>query len=92
MELQVTIWYEQGKLQEAMSEVFRASDSYEKFGAAMDVEDCRTLLMEIKRAMKSRSISNNLGSIGRLLNGFFFLRILTFPLPSGWHTARNLGL
>ena len=56
MELQAMFWYEQGRLEEARSEVSRAADVYEKLGAAKDVEDCRNLLQDIEEKTK-RSVT-----------------------------------
>ena len=53
MELKAEIWYAQGRLEDATSEVLRALETYEKFGASEDVGDCRALLRRIKRAMRS---------------------------------------
>ena len=47
MELQASVWYEQGRLEEARSEALRAADIYERLGAAVDVEDCREFLRQI---------------------------------------------
>ena len=50
MELQACVWYEQGRLEEAKSEVLRAANIYGKLGAAKDVEDCQNLLQDIEKA------------------------------------------
>jgi tetratricopeptide (TPR) repeat protein len=52
MELQARIWYEQGKLEEAESEVPHAIGAFEKLGAVEDVKRCRILLRNIKEEMK----------------------------------------
>ena len=52
MELQAHIWYKQGRLEEAKSEVLCASKIYEKHGAAKDLEDCRALLQKIDQSIK----------------------------------------
>ena len=49
-ELHAKIWYRQGKLKEARSEVLHAEEIYEKLGSATDVQDCRDLLQEIEQA------------------------------------------
>ena len=51
MELQAWVWYRQHRLEEARSETLRAADVFEKLGAAKDVEDCKDLLVCIKREM-----------------------------------------
>jgi len=48
MRLQARFWYEQGKFEEAKSEVLRAADAFERFGAAKDLEECRALLRDIE--------------------------------------------
>lgn len=52
MEVQATVWYKQGRLEEAGSEASRAVDVYEKFGATQDAEGCRQLLEMIKAEME----------------------------------------
>ena len=47
--LQADLWYKQGRLGEARSEVLCAADAYEKLGAANDLEKCRKLLQKIER-------------------------------------------
>ena len=47
-ELHARIWYRQGKLKEARSEVLHAREIYEKLGLATRVQDCRDLLQEIE--------------------------------------------
>ena len=55
MEIQAEVWYRQGKLEDARSETLDALVSYEKLGAAQDVEDCRNLLQEIEQARRNLS-------------------------------------
>ena len=45
---QATIWYRQHRPEDARSEALRASDVFEKLGAAKDVELCRMLLQRIQ--------------------------------------------
>ena len=47
-EMQAEVWYEQGRLEEARSEVLRAVDIYERLGATHDMEECRKLLRRIQ--------------------------------------------
>jgi hypothetical protein len=42
------VWYRQHKFEEARSEVLRATEIYEKLGAADDVEKCREFLQDIE--------------------------------------------
>ena len=51
-EMHAWIWYEQRRLEDAASEALRASEIYEKLGAAKKVEVCRELLREIERAVE----------------------------------------
>ena len=48
MLLQADVWHEQHKLEDARSEVLRASNAFETLGAAQDVELCRELLRKIE--------------------------------------------
>ena len=52
MELQAVIWYEEGKLEQARSEVLRAADVFEKLGAIKNLEYCRGALQTIEKGMK----------------------------------------
>ena len=47
--LQASVWCKQHRLEEARSEVLRAADSFEKLGAAGDVEWCTELLQDIQK-------------------------------------------
>ena len=47
MRLQGSIRYQQGRLEEAKAEISCALDTFEKLGAARDIEECRDLLREI---------------------------------------------
>jgi len=47
MELQAMIWYRERRLEEARSEALRATDVYEKLGAAEAIEACRKLAQRI---------------------------------------------
>ena len=49
--LQALVWYQQCRFKHAESEALHASEIYEKLGAAEDLEACRKLLQDIKRAM-----------------------------------------
>ena len=51
MQLQANIWLKQHRLEEARSEVLRAANSFEKLGAAGDVESCRDLLRAIQKEL-----------------------------------------
>jgi len=79
MQLQVDVWYRQGRFEEARSEALRAANVYEKLGAAEDVEGCRELLRWIEEEL------NNLASSGQSRSGdcglpqiAYFLHVLTF--------------
>ena len=49
MLLQAAVWYKQDKLEEAKSEVLRATELFEKLGAAGDLEACRNCLQVMER-------------------------------------------
>ncbi|KAF9649027.1 hypothetical protein BDM02DRAFT_3186656 [Thelephora ganbajun] len=53
MGMQAWAWYKQGRFEEAKSEVLRAADVYERFGAVKDLEGCRALLRDIEEEMKN---------------------------------------
>ena len=48
---QAWIWYKQHRLEEAQSEVLRATDVCEKLGLSKYVEECRTLLRDIQKKL-----------------------------------------
>ena len=52
VETQASIWYRQGRHQEAVSEALCAIEIYGKIGATRELEACRDLLHHIERAMK----------------------------------------
>ena len=51
MEQQATIWYRQGRLDDANSEALGALEICEKFGASKYAGRCKSLLQKIERAM-----------------------------------------
>jgi len=51
VELQAAVWYDQHRLEEARSTALRATDFFEKLGAAKDLERCRRLLWDIEKGM-----------------------------------------
>ena len=57
-ELQARAWLEQGRLEEARTEVLGATDVYEKLGAAKKAEDCRNLLRKIENSLVLTGQSN----------------------------------
>jgi tetratricopeptide (TPR) repeat protein len=57
MQMQATVWHRQLKLEGAKSEALQALEIYEKLGAAKDAGDCKGLLREVERALKTRSTS-----------------------------------
>ena len=50
MELEAEFWYKQGRFGEAKSEALSAISTYEKIGAAKDVEDCRRIIRDVEKA------------------------------------------
>ena len=71
LHLRAMIWYRQSKLEEAKSEVLRASEILGKLGAMIESEACRTFLQDIEQAMKSQSASDDSDSDGELLEWMF---------------------
>jgi tetratricopeptide (TPR) repeat protein len=65
METQAWIWYRQGRLEDARSEVLRATEVYEKFGLSKGIEDCGFLLREIEEAHDGQSASEKPDSNGQ---------------------------
>ena len=55
-ELHAEIWFLQGKLKEARTEILHAKEIYEKLGLAMDLQRCRDLLQEIEEAESQVSL------------------------------------
>ena len=53
MLLQAKIWYGEGKLEEAKSELLRAADVFKKIGATRSLETCRYALQMIEKEMKT---------------------------------------
>ena len=78
IERQASIWYEQGRLEDARLGASRALETYEKLGAAQDVMDCRNLLQEIdvKQAIGSLSTSSEAASSCELSEP------MLFPIPT----------
>ena len=59
MELQATVWYKQGRLEEARTEALCAADNYDKLGATDKMEDCRELLRKIETGAVASGQSNS---------------------------------
>ena len=58
METQASIWYHQSRLEEARSEALRATDVYEKLGAAGDIKECRKLLQYIEEELGTPPVAS----------------------------------
>jgi tetratricopeptide (TPR) repeat protein len=58
MYMQASIWYRQGRLNDAKTEVTHALEIFEQLGAARDAGNSKDLLQKIEREMKSGSISS----------------------------------
>lgn len=67
MELQAQVWYQQHRLKEARSEALCAFETYERLGAANDLEHCETLLHTIGQATKNWPASGEQDFDGRPL-------------------------
>jgi len=50
MKGRASIWYRQGRLEDAVSEVMCAIEIFEKLGAARNLDKCRDLLRDIESA------------------------------------------
>jgi len=74
MQLHADILYEQGRFGEAESEALCAAETFEKVGAAQDLEECRELLQRIKER------TNNLVATNEP-DGGELLETAPFPLP-----------
>jgi tetratricopeptide (TPR) repeat protein len=59
--VQACIWYRQHKLEEARSEALRATDIFEKLGAADDAEACRWFLRDIQKGLNKLVASGQSG-------------------------------
>ena len=59
MEMQAQVWYIQSRFNDAKSEILRALDTLEKLGAEKGVEHCRSILLDIERALESRGASRS---------------------------------
>ena len=57
MELQVSLWHKQHRLEEAKSEALRASEVFEKLGATADLERCRGRLRVIQMELDAPTAS-----------------------------------
>ena len=77
MGLRADVWYFQGRLEDAKSEILHAIENYEKSGATRNAEVCQNILGKIERAMKSRST----GSRGELLKRMPHPTSVDFHLP-----------
>jgi tetratricopeptide (TPR) repeat protein len=80
MEIQARVWYRQGRLDDARSEVLCALRVYERLGAVEDVRGCRELLWVIEQAMETRSTRADSGSSGE------HLQIIIHPTPVDSHS------
>jgi tetratricopeptide (TPR) repeat protein len=63
MKLQAEIWYEQGRLGEAKSEILCAVDVFLKLGAAGDLEGCRSFLQLIEKEIEKPVTSGELETV-----------------------------
>jgi hypothetical protein len=69
MELQASIWYRQGRLEEAKAEVSCALETFEKLGATRDLEKCRDLLQCVELAAESPYFSGESDDSGECFGG-----------------------
>ena len=78
MEMQANVWYRQGRLGEAKSEVLAALEIFEKLGVAKHANNCRHLLQEVEQAMQGQSALPQVG----FSNQHCFLRLLIITSQS----------
>ena len=72
MELQARVWRREGRFEDAKSEILRATDAFERLGAAGDLERCRPVLLYIEGQ------TNELDASGEFLDTVLpLLRCLT---------------
>ena len=57
VELQAWVYHQQGKLEDATSQILRALEIFEKLGAVGDVDECRTFLRRIEEVVESKDTS-----------------------------------
>ena len=94
MRLRAEVWYLQGRLEDAKSEVLHALENYGKSGATRNAEVCQDILGKIERAMKNRSS----GSQGEFLEIMLHPTSIDFylpcqyesPLPTSWKMVKPL--
>ncbi|KAF9645616.1 hypothetical protein BDM02DRAFT_3189570 [Thelephora ganbajun] len=58
MGLEARVLYKERRLKDAKSEALRATDVYERLGAAKDLENCRALLRDIEGKMKELPVTS----------------------------------
>ena len=66
MDLHARIWYGQRRFEEAKYEALCAFETYEKLGAARDIDACRALLKIIDRAIQKQAAADYSDSSGEL--------------------------
>ena len=79
MVLQAALWYRQGRLEEAGSELLRAAELFERLGAASDWRYAGNFSRVWKESKRSGCLWSIASSYGR----FCFLRVLTFHSKLG---------
>ena len=67
MKMQGWVLLQQGKLDDATSEILGGLEILKKLGASKEVGECRNLLQNVEQAARSRSTSDEFGSNGELL-------------------------
>jgi len=69
----------QGRFEEAKSEVSCAAETFERLGAAQDLEECRELLRCIQEEMNDPAVSHELDSDGESLTTVLFPTPINSP-------------
>ena len=67
MDVYAQILYRQGRLEEAMSEILCAAETFEKLGATQDLERCRKIRLRIQEEMDNSVATLEPDSDGELL-------------------------
>ena len=82
VQLQACIWYDQGRLGEARSEVLCATGAFEKVGATTNLKACKDLLRDIEAKMGRLTTSGGADFNGEFLNTVLLPTQIDFFLSS----------
>ena len=79
MEQQAKVWYFRHKAEDAKSEALRAANTFEKLGAATDLERCRETLRGIQEGLSTNSSPHMPRSWKSLLSSSPFRMLVVLP-------------